>query len=365
MLYAAVVDDSGLVVAHSHSQQQGRRLEPGWAGRAVSEAGAGVVETSSFALAFGTRALDIETPILLGGRQIGSYHSGLNAAALEARYAAVRRRALERWIIVIGGIIAVVLLASVSLYRITRRSAELSQELDAAESRRLAERHQLVVGLAHEIRNPLNAIRLNLHLIGRAFRPPGSLPPAELAEMVSESAAEVERLEALTEELLGYGRVDEPHDESSDLHQELSATLSFLRQSLAERRIRVGASLPPAPLRVRMPRARLRQVLLNLLNNAREAAGPDGRIELELRRGRGRLELLVSDSGPGVPLASRERIFEPFFSTRESGTGLGLALVRKYVEEGGGEVVVEGAAGGGARFRVTLPDAGPPREQPP
>jgi signal transduction histidine kinase len=105
-----------------------------------------------------------------------------------------------------------------------------------------------------------------------------------------------------------------------------------------------------------MDGTRLRQVLLNLLNNAIEALGDGGLIEVGVRSVRGHVEITVADDGPGIAPQDRERVFVPFFSTKASGTGLGLALARKFVEEAGGTIVCEeGPLRGGCRFRVTLP----------
>jgi signal transduction histidine kinase len=104
---------------------------------------------------------------------------------------------------------------------------------------------------------------------------------------------------------------------------------------------------------------------LNLLTNASDAAGVGGQIEVEIRRQRDGVQLTVTDNGPGVPLSDRDQVFAPFFSTKIDGLGLGLALVKKFAEEAGGEVLCESnPTGRGARFRVLLPalSADQPRE---
>ena len=106
-----------------------------------------------------------------------------------------------------------------------------------------------------------------------------------------------------------------------------------------------------------MAPGRLRQILLNLLVNAREAAGRGGRIDVRLAPRRSSLELTVRDSGPGVPALLRERIFEPFFSTKATGAGIGLSIVRKFVRDAGGEIRCQDGPEGGAEFQVTLPVA--------
>ena len=110
---------------------------------------------------------------------------------------------------------------------------------------------------------------------------------------------------------------------------------------MEDHHIAVVAHLPAEPFWVQIDRSRLRQVLLNLLNNSREAVGKGGRIEIDLTRAHGMLDLVVADNGPGVPEAQHQRIFEPFYSTKEVGIGLGLALVKKFVDESGGSIAYE------------------------
>jgi signal transduction histidine kinase len=127
--------------------------------------------------------------------------------------------------------------------------------------------------------------------------------------------------------------------------------------------IAVVVHFAPEPLQAWIDRDRLRQILLNLLNNAREATGKGGRIEVDVSRIDDSLEMAVSDNGPGIPLEQRQRIFEPFYSTKEVGIGLGLTLVKRFVNESGGSIEYDDDHGGGSRFVVRLPAAGAPLKQ--
>jgi len=354
-LYAAVVDAAGTIVAHSNPAFEGRRLEKRWYDRAVTEAGDDVVESHSQALAGGGHGFDVGVPIPIEGQAIGTYHSGLDAAKFEERLNLAHGRIVRRWTLVIAGIVLVVSLASLSLAHIARRTAMLERSLQLADVRRVTELSQIMVGLAHEVRNPLNAVRLNLHMIGRVCRQDDWLPSEDLSGMVRDSTQEIERVEALIREMLGFAHVEAEHQDEVDLAAEIRAVLNFVNQAMTDEEITVRFSVPAAPALVRMNRSRVRQVLLNLLNNAREAAGRGGSVELSLEPSHDGVSLCISDSGAGVPEPQRQRVFEPFYTTKEFGLGLGLALVKKFVEEVRGDVACEGLGGGRSRFRVWLP----------
>jgi len=359
-LYSAIVLPNGEVYMHTDPALEGERLEATWYQNIVREAGQDVVDTNSPALTGGGRALDVRLPIILDDHLLGTYHSGLNYAWLESEIQLKQAPTKQVWSWLLVCIFAVVMLAGVSLFQISRKMAVLHEGMKVARIRRFAELGQLMAGIVHEIRNPLNAVRLSLHVLSRQLnRSSNALPPIpvedpsliNLAQIILETNQEIERVEGLMRILLGYARPDHPHPENLDVCRELEATLNFLKPVLERAEVAVHAHFTESPVFINMDRDRLRQVMLNLVNNAKEATGPDGQIRVEVDASREHIEIVVSDNGPGVPLVDRERIFEPFYSTKENGTGLGLALVRRYVEEVGGTVVCERNQPCGARFR--------------
>lgn len=355
-LYAAVVDRGGRIVAHSQPEREGQTLGLPWFERVIGSPSDGAHDTADDALTGGRRAVDVRVPILLKGREVGAYHSGLNAEWMDAVLAADTRQRWAEWAGAIGAITVVVLLSSISLYRITRHTTRLENSLELAEARRVAEISQLVIGLAHEIRNPLNALRMNLHTLERIHRGEAGMPTAEVTVMLRESTREIEQLEVLMRGVLGYARPVPAAAVAVDVGEEIRATLAFLKQKLDHCGIAVAVCTPALPVSLYIDPARLRQMLLNLLTNACEALDQGGQIEIVVHRHRDRLELTVADNGPGIAPEHRARVFEPFFSTKPGGTGLGLALVRKFAEEAGGQVDCEpNPAGRGSLFRVSWP----------
>ena len=218
---------------------------------------------------------------------------------------------------------------------------------------RLAALGQMAAGLAHEIRNPLASLQVLADLLKRSL----GERPSEL-ELVEEIRGELESLTRLVNGSLAFVR---PHA-AMRAPVELA---ELARESLRRARARIPFDgvvelEVPAGLRPSLDALQLESVLVNLIVNAFEAmqGAPDDRprlLRIEASEQGGELRLAVADSGPGVPIGDRERIFYPFFTTRDHGTGVGLAEVHKAVVSHGGSVEVRERVGGGAVFLIHLP----------
>jgi signal transduction histidine kinase len=364
--YAAVVDNSGKIIIHSDPKTEGRQLGQSWYDRIVSEIddgnpdGEDIVETRTSVLANGRRVFDVRVPILQHGEEVGSYHSALDYGWFQKQLADKTTGTWSRWAAIFAGVLLIIGVTGVSLYNIVKRTILLRETIEVARVRQFAELGELAAGIAHEIRNPINAIRLNLHALQRLHQFSAAENGNESATVIAEANREIERVEGLMRIMLGYARPEKPVDEYIDIRSELDATLNFIRPVLERDRVCMDVILPPNSIYVHLDRNRFRQIMLNLLTNAKEAVGVDGRIEVSLaRRSRDQIEIVVADNGPGVAPADRERIFDPFYSTKELGTGLGLALVKRFVDEAGGTVACEPNGTSGARFRISFFEAAP------
>lgn len=358
-LYGAIVNLQGVVLSHSDAQHEGKILSLGPDVALLDEFGPGVYETNSPELGHGHRVIDISVPISFQNQRVGSFHTGIDGRWLDQRVAAAQQSAAKGWTGVIGAILGVVFLSSLSLYRITRQTSRLEAALELSDARRITEVNQLIIGMAHEVRNPLNAVRLNLYTAEQVFQGDVQLDRGEVHVMLGESVREIERVDELIQQLLGYARVEPPHTELFELSSEVQSALQFLKHSLDQAHITIQIEGPDEPLLVRMDRSRLRQILLNLVKNACEAVDSEGRLTIVFRRNGEQAEMVLHDSGPGVPVTLRERIFDPFFTTKDTGTGLGLAVVRSLVEAAGGTIRCESMGDAGSCFRLSLPLATP------
>jgi two-component system sensor histidine kinase HydH len=212
----------------------------------------------------------------------------------------------------------------------------------------------MTAGLSHEIRNPLNAAALQLVVLERGIRrlpeplQPGLLAPLGLVR------DEIKRLEHLLEDFLQFARPREMTGRPVALAEPVEAVLGLLAADAERRQIVLECGLEPG-LRVSGDSERLRQVLMNLLLNALEAMSPGGRLRVSAHVEREEVILWVDDSGPGIAEAARARIFEPFFSTKAGGSGLGLPIVHAIIMQHGGTIAMKPSPLGGARVEMRFP----------
>ena len=220
----------------------------------------------------------------------------------------------------------------------------LSQQRELRRAERLAAVGRISAQITHEVRNPLNAIGLNAELLAEELEAvPGGAPEARA--LCAAISREVDRLNALTEEYLRFARAPRTPASRHEPGELVGSLLDFLGPELAAAHIEVRREIQPGVPAIRGDEARLRAVLLNLVRNAREAMAGGGTLTVAARPADGGVELEVRDTGAGVSPEALPRLFDPFYSTKERGTGLGLAFVQEVVQEHGGTVRCEGAPG--------------------
>jgi two-component system sensor histidine kinase HydH len=235
------------------------------------------------------------------------------------------------------------------------------------ERDRLAALGQMAAGLAHEIKNPLGAIKGAAQLLGE----PGgeSQPDPSTREFVGIILEEVDRLDRVVRSVLDYGRPSKGNPGPVDVNAAVRRTLRVLgsnRDQEVRFVVQVDDELPP----VRIDEEQLRQVLINLVKNAEEAMGGAGEVTLTTRTRHGGsgaryVEIAVQDSGPGISPDRLEHLFVPFFTTKPRGTGLGLAISQRLVQSMGGRIEVASQPGVGSVFTILLPVLESPAPRPP
>ncbi|MEQ1828889.1 MAG: ATP-binding protein [Pirellula sp.] len=354
--FRAIVDVDGRIVAHTEQSKVGGIVAANPKYHRDDKQSENLVERSDVALAGNNSYIEINLPIRRFRKLLGHYACGISSEWIARKIAAEQTNAWWTWTIVIASAISIVAITGVVLYRLARRATWLERELHVAEGRRLSELSMLMVGMAHEVRNPLNSIRLNLHTSERVFLGGSKLDDNEVLSMLSESVREVERVNELVSQLLGFARSERDNDASVEAVNEIESAIQFFRTTLEQMHIEIKFRNDAVNTWLPMDRSRLRQILLNLLTNARDALPNGGAIEVSLDNSGNRVRMVVADSGGGVEETMRQRIFEPFVTTRKNGTGLGLAVVRSMLESVGGTIHCHRSTRlGGAEFVLNLP----------
>ncbi len=217
---------------------------------------------------------------------------------------------------------------------------------------RLAAIGGLAASVAHEVRNPLAAISGCAELLATEVQ------GEENERLLRVVRSETSRLANIVSELLDYTRPRTLQRSHVDLRRLLDELADGLRADPGHAKIELVLGLPKEPVEADIDATQLAQVLWNLVRNAVQAMGGQGRLELGLAQTRDEVRLSVRDHGIGIPDEDIERIFEPFFSKKEGGSGIGLALVHRIVEEHGGAIQVHSIVGEGTQFVIRLPRKG-------
>jgi two-component system sensor histidine kinase HydH len=212
----------------------------------------------------------------------------------------------------------------------------------------LASMGRMAAGIAHEIRNPLFIIRGAAEKLKSAC--PGS--SADIDELIVE---EVDRLDAILTEYLLFARNEPVPKQKVDLAAVLLRSIRLVERTREAEGIVIETDLEIGEAPLHGEEKRLQQVFLNILLNAIQAMDGRGRIDVSLGRSAASYLLRFSDTGRGIPEKDRERIFEPFYTTRPAGGGLGLAVARRVIADHGGTIAAGSRPGGGAVMTITLP----------
>ncbi|CAN5883662.1 hypothetical protein BH11MYX3_BH11MYX3_33840 [soil metagenome] len=221
-----------------------------------------------------------------------------------------------------------------------------------AQSDRIVAMQTLTAGLAHEVRNPLNAAKLQLELLDRRLRrehdDPRFTEPSSLANQ------EMVRLTQLLNDFLSFARPPELNLEERDVAELVRHVFEVERPRAEKHGASFALAVDPAALTAKIDAPKIHQIIANLIVNAIEAVAAGGHVTVALEGSHESITLRVQDDGPGIPDEVKARIYEPFFSTKEGGTGLGMSIVYSLVSLHGGSIAID-TSERGTRFDVTIP----------
>ncbi len=233
---------------------------------------------------------------------------------------------------------------------VRRLHDELASKNRQLERRkRLAALGEMAAGLAHEIRNPLGGIRLYADLLRRDLQDRN-----ESTEIIEKIIGGVGNLNTLVTDVLAMTHSVKPKVQPSDLTAIVASAIELLGELIAQNGTAVSCQCP-SELTVACDRDMIHRAMLNVIRNAVEAAAEEGNVMIDISAQKDRAVVTIADSGQGVDAQVADRMFNPFFTTKDQGTGLGLAIVHRIVEAHDGSITVASSRWGGASFTISLP----------
>lgn len=230
-------------------------------------------------------------------------------------------------------------------------------------SQQLALMGQIAAGVAHEIRNPLNSLSINLQLINRSIRKSKVEPPESIFRLFKVVNDEINRLDDIINEFLGFARPSKIHLGSGNINNLVNSVTQLIKKQALLSNIRMEVKTDPNIPPVLLDEGQMKQVLLNICYNGIQAMAGKEKGQLTIQTGMETSQnngakgvwVHVSDTGSGIPEKEQQRIFEPFYSTKKEGMGLGLSIAHRIMEEHNGYISLSSNAGKGTQFNLTLP----------
>ncbi len=346
--YVALFDNNRKILARAGNVPSNQVQPTSLGGESRSELvpGGRVIEQAG-----GVRRYDIVKGTTVNGADLGFLQIGLSLQPMEAAW----QRSLRSMIVFGVAVLAVGILGMATLFYLQQshlqKIASLEEEISRQE--RLSELGNLAATVAHEIRNPLNSVSMGLQRLKGEFTPTQNSD--DYARFLKLMQEEVHRLNSIVEQFLSLARPLQLNPENIAVAPYLKELTALITAEANASRVSVDLKVPGDLPPLHADRNYLKQLLLNLILNGIQAMPRGGKLSIAARAIKDRLELTVADEGTGIEPAAAKKIFEPYFTTKTNGSGLGLSIARRIAEAHGGDIAVESEPSRGSRFRVMLP----------
>jgi signal transduction histidine kinase len=292
----------------------------------------------------------VSVPWKENGRTIGITYLELSRRDLNAEFWQKEGSLVKRVVALTAAAILILSGVGIYAYAVRLRINVERQRAEFTQQGSLAERGLTAAVLAHEIRNPLAALRFQLHSLRK-----NAVDEQRVQSTADTIDTELSRIQQLVTDYLEHEKARSMRVQAVDLEESARSLQTLLRELFKQTRTDFAVEAPAEPVLVTCDPHALRQILMNLVLNAQQAMGTDGHVTLRIGRENNFGALDVIDTGPGIPPEIREQLFKPFQTSKADGHGIGLALVKRFVDNFGGNVSVESAPGAGTAFRLRLP----------
>ena len=305
-----------------------------------------IVESSG-----GKRYLEVVKPVALDESNLGFLKIGLSLGSMEVAW----RNSLRAMVILGIAIVAAGILGMAAIFHNQRLHLEKvnALEIEVLHRERLCALGNLAATVAHEVRNPLNAISMGLQRLKIEFQPTEDRDQySHLTELM---LGEARRLNSIVEQFLSLARPIEIKAEALPLQEILKELAELQKGDARESNVRIRVIAAPNLPPLKADPSHLTQVLLNLMLNGLQAMPHGGTLTLEAKTSNSNFLIAVTDTGTGIAAENLSRIFDPYFTTKAQGSGLGLAISRRIIEAHGGTIAVTSEVAQGCRFEISLP----------
>jgi signal transduction histidine kinase len=346
--YVALLDSSLKFVAHTdRGLVDQKETDP-----SILKVGADGQELSRIVeLEAGKREYQILKPMRMNGSALGFLKIGLSLDPVDIAW----RNSLSSMAVLGLAILTVGIFGmAVIFYNQYSHTQQVKNlEAEVAQRDRLSALGNMAATVAHEIRNPLNSVSMGLQRLKGEFQP--TQDEEEYSRFIELMRGEVQRLNSIVEEFLSLARPLEIKPEPVRIDELLKEMAVLVESDAKSKKVEIKVVVPPELPAAWVDRNYFKQALLNLILNGMQSMPHGGLLTLEAKVAHGKMVVIVADTGDGIPKDILPRIFEPYFTTKTKGAGLGLSIARRIVEAHGGTLTVDSAVGQGTRFQLAVP----------
>ena len=346
--YVALLDSSLKFVAHTdRGLVDQKETDP-----SILKVGADGQELSRIVeLEAGKREYQILKPMRMNGSALGFLKIGLSLDPVDIAW----RNSLSSMAVLGLAILTVGIFGMAVIFYNQHSHTQQVKALEAevAHRERLSAMGNMAATVAHEIRNPLNSVSMGLQRLKGEFQP--TQDEEQYSRFIELMRGEVQRLNSIVEDFLSLARPLEIKPEAVRIDALLQEIAMFAEGDAKSANVQIRVVVPHDLPTARVDKNYFKQVLLNLVLNGMQSMPHGGSLTLEAKVSRGNMIVIVADTGEGIPEETLSRIFEPYFTTKTKGAGLGLSIARRIVEAHGGTLTVDSAVGQGTRFRIAVP----------